>query len=167
MAHSSVEPTIKDKLRAQFKRLDPVQLLQEIRVAQQALSDIAAHGMPTEVVPSSAPDVATFLQSLSVAWKDGEVRPTHRKQPKTKHWWRTRTDPFADAWPVIEGWLIAQPSIAAKVLMDRLVAMIPEVYGSKTQLRTLQRRVKAWRSARVTEMVMGGLRRPTAVPTEV
>ena len=167
VAHSSVEPTIKDKLRAQFKRLDPVQLLQEIRVAQQALSDIAAHGMPTEVVPSSAPDVATFLQSLSVAWKDGEVRPTHRKQPKTKHWWRTRTDPFADAWPVIEGWLIAQPSIAAKVLMDRLVAMIPEVYGSKTQLRTLQRRVKAWRSARVTEMVMGGLRRPTAVPTEV
>ena len=95
------------------------------------------------------------------------MRPTHRKQSKAKHWWRTRTDPFADASPVIEGWLIAQPSIAAKVLMDRLVAMVPAVYGNKTQLRTLQRRAKAWRSARVAEMVLGGLRRPAAVPTEV
>ena len=167
VAHSSVEPTIKEKLRAQFQRLDPVRLLQEIRVAQQTLSDIAAHGTPTEVVPASAADVATFLRSLSAAWKDGEVRPTHRKQPKAKHWWRTRADPFADAWPVIEGWLIAEPSIAAKVLMERLVAMVPEVYASKAQLRTLQRRVKAWRSARVTAMVLGGLRRPAAVPTEV
>lgn len=167
VAHVSVEPAIKDRLTAQFKSLDPVRLLQEIRTAQQTLSDIAAHGMPTEVAPSSAPDVATFLQSLSAAWKDGEVRPTHRKQPKAKHWWRTRPDPFADAWPVIEGWLIAEPSIAAKALMDRLVAMVPQVYGNKAQLRTLQRRVKAWRSARVTEMVLGGLRKADAVPAEV
>ena len=77
------------------------------------------------------------------------------------------TDPFADAWPVIEGWLIAEPSIAAKALMARLVAMVPEIYDGKAQLRTLQRRVKAWRSARVTEMVLGGLRKADAVPAEV
>jgi hypothetical protein len=35
----------------------------------------------------------------------------------------TRTDPFADAWPAIEGWLIAEPSIEAKALM----AAIPGV----------------------------------------
>src|SRR5207237_7062225 len=120
------------------KRLDPVRLLQEIRTAQQTLSDIAAHGVPTEVAPTDATDVATFLQSLSSAWKDGEARPTHRKQPTAKHWWRTRTDPFADAWPVIEGWLIAEPSIAAKALMDRLVVMVREMYGSKAQLRNLK-----------------------------
>ena len=68
-------------------------------------------------------------------------------------------DPFADAWPVIEGWLIAEPSVAAKALMDRLVAMVPEMYAGKAQLRTLQRRVKAWRSARVKEMVLGALRK--------
>lgn len=167
VAHSGVEPAIKEKLTAQFKRLDPVRLLQEIRSAQQTLSEIAAHGVPTEVKTRSAADVATFLQSLSSAWTEGEVRPTHRKQPKAKHWWRTRTDPFADAWPVIEGWLIAEPSIAAKALMARLVAMVPEIYDGKAQLRTLQRRVKAWRSARVTEMVLGGLRKADAVPAEV
>ncbi len=45
IAHSGVEPAIKEKLTAQFKRLDPVRLLQEIRTAQQTLGDIAAHGM--------------------------------------------------------------------------------------------------------------------------
>ena len=166
VAHSSVAPVIKEKLTAQFKSLDPVRLLQEIRTAQQALSDITAHGVSTEVEPTGATDVAAFLQSLSSAWKDGEARPTHRQQPKAKHWWRTRTDPFADAWPVIEGWLIAEPSVAAKALMERLVAMVPEMYGNKAQLRTLQRRVKAWRSACVTEMVLGGLRKSTAAPVE-
>jgi len=166
VAHSGIEAAIKERLTAQFRSLDPVRLLQEIRLAQQTLSDIAAHGMPAEVAPTGAADVATFLLSLSSAWKDGEARPTHRKQSKAKHWWRTRPDPFADAWPVIEGWLIAEPSIAAKVLMDRLVAMVPEMYANQAQLRTLQRRVKAWRSARVTEMVFGGLRRASAVPAE-
>jgi hypothetical protein len=167
IAHGGVDAAIKERLTAQFRSLDPVRLLQEIRLAQQTLSDIAAHGMPAEVAPTGgAADVATFLLGLSSAWKDGEARPTHRKQSKAKHWWRTRPDPFADAWPVIEGWLIAEPSIAAKVLMDRLVAMVPEMYANQAQLRTLQRRVKAWRSARVTEMVLGGLRRTSAVPAE-
>jgi hypothetical protein len=130
------------------------------------LSEIAAHGAPKEVMPRSAADVSAFLRSLSSAWTEGEVRPTHRKQPKAKHWWRTRTDPFADAWPVIEGWLIAEPSIGAKVLMERLVAMVPEIYDGKAQLRTLQRRVKSWRSERVTEMVLGGLRKAHAVTAE-
>ncbi|WP_295173650.1 MULTISPECIES: hypothetical protein [unclassified Variovorax] len=48
LAHSSVEPAIKEKLRAQFIRLDPVRLLQEIRLAQQTLSDLAAHGVHDE-----------------------------------------------------------------------------------------------------------------------
>ena len=109
VAHSSVAPAIKEKLTAQFKSVDPVRLLQEIRKAQQTLSHIAAHGMPTEVVPTGEADVAAFLQGLSSAWKAGEARPTHRKQPKAKRWWRTRVDPFADAWPVIEGWLNAGP----------------------------------------------------------
>jgi hypothetical protein len=167
IAHSGVDTAIKARLTAQFRSLDPVRLLQEIRLAQQTLSDIAAHGMPAEVAPAGgAADVATFLLSLSSAWKDGEARPTHRKQSKAKHWWRTRPDPFADAWPVIEGWLIAEPSIAAKALMERLVAMVPEMYADQAQLRTLQRRVKAWRSARVTEMVLGGLRRASAIPAQ-
>ena len=74
VAHGGVAPAIKEKLTVQFKSLDPVRLLKEIRTAQQTLSDIAAHGMPTGVTPTGAADVAAFLQSLSSAWKDGEAR---------------------------------------------------------------------------------------------
>ena len=167
LAHSSVEPAIKEKLRTQFKDLDPVRLLQEIRLAQQTLSDLAAHGVRAEEPATKTPGIDIFLKSLSSAWKDGEARPTHRKQPTAKHWWRTRVDPFADAWPVVEGWLIAEPTASAKTLMERLAAMVPEAYASKAQLRTLQRRVKAWRAERAKEMILGRLRKSTGMPAEV
>ncbi|MCX4159761.1 MULTISPECIES: hypothetical protein [Paraburkholderia] len=69
-------------------------------MAQQTLSEFAAHGVPAEATPAGESDVAVFLASLSSAWEQGEARPTHRKQLKAKHWWKTRVDPFADVWPV-------------------------------------------------------------------
>ena len=39
--------------------------------------------------------------------------------------------------------------------------------ASKAQLRTSQRRVKAWRAERAKEMVLGRLRVPDAMPIEV
>jgi len=76
-------------------------------------------------------------------------------------------NPFADAWPLIEGWLIAEPSVPANVLMDRLAAMFPEAYASQAQLRTLQRRVNAWRAERVKDLILGGLRKSIDAPVEV
>ena len=166
LAHSSIGPAIREKLRAQFLSLDPVRLLQDIRLAQQTLSDIAAHGVSAEAV-ASKPNVADFVASLASAWKDGEARPTHRKQPKARHWWKTRVDPFADAWPVVEGWLIAEPAVSANALMDRLAMLVPDAYASKAQLRTLQRRVKAWRAERAKEMVLGRLLNSAKMPAEV
>ena len=139
--------------------LDPVQLLLEIGLAQQKLSDIAAHGNASRPAAPASSDIKVFVTSLSSAWKEGEVRPTHRKRANATHWWRTRVDPFAQAWPVVEGWLTAEPSVGANVLMDRLAAMIPEAYASKAQLRTLQRRVRAWRSERAKELILGRLRK--------
>ena len=167
LAHDSVKPAIKEKLKAQFNSLDPVRLLQEMRTAQQTLSEFAAHGVRADAAPTGESDVAVFLASLSSAWMEGEARPTHRKQPNAKHWWKTRVDPFADAWPVIEGWLIAEPAVSANELMDRLATMVPDAYASKAQLRTLQRRVKAWRAERVKEMILGSLRKPADTPVEV
>ena len=129
------------------------------------MSDLAAHGERTEATPAKTSDVDVFLKGLATAWKDGEARPTHRKQPGAKHWWRTRTDPFADAWSTIEGWLIAEPSASPKELMERLAAMVPDVYASKSQLRTLQRRVKDWRVNKAKEMILGALR-PSAAEVE-
>ena len=157
LAHGSVLPVIKEKLQAQFKELDPVRLLQEIRYAQKTLSELAAYGASTANSPAGGGDVTAFMAGLSTAWKDGEIRPTHRQQPSAKHWWKTRVDPFAQAWSTIEGWLIAEPAVSANDLMDRLAAMIPDLYASKSQLRTLQRRVKIWRTERAKEMVLGSL----------
>ena len=131
------------------------------------LSEFAAYGAPCDAAPNRLPDVDAFIKSLSTAWKDGEARPTHRKQPGAKHWWRTKVDPFADAWPLVDGWLIAEPSASAKELMDRLATMFPEAYAGNAQLRTLQRRVKAWRAERAKEMILGRLRKSTVMPAEV
>jgi hypothetical protein len=166
LAHGSIAAAIKQKLTAQVMSLDPVRLLQEIRLAQQTLSDIAAHGVSAESMVS-APAIADFVASLASAWKDGEARPTHRKQPAAKHWWKTRVDPFADAWPMVEGWLIAEPAVSAKALMARLATLIPDAYAGKAQLRTLQRRVKTWRAERAKEMVLGCLRKTFEMPIEV
>ena len=157
LVHERIDAPIKERLKVQLESLDPVRLLQEIRFAQQSLIDIATHGVLVQAAPSPRPDVDAFLASLSTAWKDGEARPTHRKQPNATHWWRTRVDPFADAWPVIDGWLIAEPSVPAHALMDRLAEKFPQAYASKAQLRTLQRRVKEWRAERAKEMILGRL----------
>jgi hypothetical protein len=47
--------------------------------------------------------------------------------------------------------------------MDRLAKMVPDLYASKAQLRTLQRRFKTWRNERAKEMVLGSLCKPTAM----
>ena len=167
LVHADIEPAIKARLKAQFESLDPVRLLQDIRGAQQTLSEIAAHGAPCSEAPVRSPDVDTFLKSLSTAWKDGEARPTHRKQPGASRWWRTKVDPFADAWSLVDGWLIAEPSASAKELMKRLATMFPEAYAGNAQLRTLQRRVKAWRAERAKDMILGRLRESTGIPEKM
>lgn len=165
LACAQVDDAVKQRLREQFADLDPVRLLRDIRTSQQELSELAARGS-REAPSNPAADLATFLGSLSTAWKDGEVRPTHRKPSTTPRWWRTREDPFAHAWPLVEGWLIAQPSATAKELLERLVAMLPEGYAGKAQLRTLQRRIKAWRAERAKDLILGRPRRAAATQAQ-
>jgi len=166
LASQRVGESVKSKLKEQFDRLDPVLLLRDIRAAQQVLSEIAARGPRDRSLVPAATDVSTFLESLATAWKDGEVRPTHRKQPGAERWWRTRADPFAHAWPVVEGWLNDEPTATAKELMERLAQIVPDVYASKTQLRTLQRRIKNWRAEKAKDLILGQLRRVTPLPAE-
>ncbi len=158
LASARVSEAVKRQLEQQFVGLDPVRLLRDIRAAQQLLSDMAAHG-PRDC-PMAVPmtDMPAFLGSLSTAWRDGEVRPTHQKKKGAVRWWRTRVDPFADAWPVVEGWLISEPTATAKELLNRLTRMAPEAYASKAQLRTLQRRISAWRAEKAKDLILGKLR---------
>ena len=50
--------------------------------------------------------------------------------------------------------------------MERLAQVVPDAYASKVQLRTLQRRVKAWRAEKAKDLILGKLRRVTPLAAE-
>ena len=62
-------------------------------------------------------------------------------------YWRTRPDAFAGVWEQIEEHLERNPSAETKRLFQHLQRMHPGRFND-SQLRTLQRRVRAWREAR-------------------
>ncbi|HKR47874.1 MAG TPA: transposase family protein, partial [Paraburkholderia sp.] len=143
----------KQRLREEFRSLDPVELLRRMRDAQRRVAGCGAAGATAaDTGPVADVTVADFVASLATAWQAGEVRPTHRRKAHVPHDWRTREDPFEHTWPKIQAWLETEPAITAKRLQDRLIEMAPAMYSS-AQLRTLQRRVKAWRANRARELV--------------
>jgi hypothetical protein len=145
-----VSPETKEMLKGQMESLDPVLLLKHIREAQDTVMALSQNRTPETV----APDLSAFVSSLRTAWQAGEVRPTHRQEPKPGRWWRTRRDPFAEVWPVLLGWLEERPDMEAKEILKRLQGT---GYGefSDGQLRTLQRRVRVWRMRIVQQLVYG------------
>jgi hypothetical protein len=54
--------------------------------------------------------------------------------------------------------------VTAKELMNRLARAAPDAYASKAQLRTLQRRIKAWRAEKAKDLVLGQLRKVVEQP---
>jgi hypothetical protein len=64
---------------------------------------------------------------------------------KVEHNWRTRADPFARVWEEVRAKLALNPGLEAKTLFEYLQRRYPGRF-SDGQLRTLQRRVKAWRA---------------------
>ncbi len=134
--------------------LDPLQLLNEIRLAQSALTRLSAPDEATEG-SSTDDDLALFLSQLPTLWRGGEARPTHRLPPASGRHWRTRLDPFVSVWPVVEGWLVEEPDATAKSLLERLQQEYPSTY-TPGQLRTLQRRVRDWRRTMARKLIFGG-----------
>lgn len=84
--------------------------------------------------------------------------PSELKVPRD---WRTRPDPFVEHWPDVQARLEATPELEVKALFEALREQHPERYADG-QLRTLQRRVKAWRAAHGPdqEVVLGQRHRP-------
>ena len=150
LASPSIDAGMKERLLAVLATLDPLRLLDEIRTIQQHLAGLA-RGEVLHVLPHRDADLDRFLRSLATAWKDGEVRPTHRVGPKPERHWRTRPDPFEAVWPRVVTWLETEPDRTAKELLQRLQAEGAEC--SHRQLRTLQRRVKEWRSLAARRLV--------------
>ena len=150
LMRDDIPTEMKQTLERQMELLDPVMLLKHIREAQDMLMALSENRTPETV----APDVSAFVKSLATSWRTGEVRPTHRQEAKPGRWWRSRPDPFAAVWPVLLGWLEEKPDIEAKAMLKRLQS---SGYGEfpDGQLRTLQRRVQAWRQRIVQQLVYG------------
>ena len=162
LASNDITPEAKARLQRTLEGLDPVLLLKQIREAQDTLRALSQNKTP-EVV---APDVKAFVDSLATAWRAGEVRPTHRGEPKPGRWWRSRKDPFAEVWPVLLGWLQEKPDMEAKEMLKKLQG---SGYGEfpDSQLRTLQRRVRVWRMRIVQQLVYGAEASTTDQTTEL
>ncbi len=154
LASDAIPETVKAQLRAVAETLDPLGLLDEIRSGQHCLAAMAAGETP-HLQEHHQNDLENFLKSLATAWQDGEVRPTHITPPKPPRDWRTRKDNFAEVWPTVDAWLLAEPDRTAKGLFQRLQADHPGVFPDH-QLRTLQRRVKDWRRTMARRLVFDG-----------
>jgi hypothetical protein len=153
LASERVTAEHQEQLRQTFATLDPIELLRRIREAQNRLSCLEICGSSGPPAPTDT-GVDKFVRSLGTVWKKGEIRSTHRKRAVAPRSWRTREDPFESVWPMIQQWLDEKPEATAKELFQRLQQQRPESFPAG-QLRTLQRRVKEWRTAIARQLVLG------------
>lgn len=97
--------------------------------------------------------IDAFLAGLRVAWQAGEVRPTAQNKPKQKRG-RRRPDPLAAVSDELQAWFEADPSRSGGDLLARLQTIYPGRYPDAL-LRTVQRRLKGWRSTMASALVFG------------
>ena len=152
LEHPTVSDDVKARLLEQRVCLDPLALLHKIRECQASLATMAGRTVPEE---TQRADVDEFLRALPLLWKDGEARPTHRTKPKPARTWRTRKDPFASVWYEAVTWLERHPEATARQLFDELRSSHPDDF-SNGQLRTLQRRVRDWRTQQARALILPG-----------
>jgi len=173
LAAESVSAEIKEQLRTQFGSLDPVRLLMKIQTLQDELWGYAQAGrascqLPTHDLPVGIISQRQLAKPMAQANGTGvqpngqdqiitpvvEPRPCQRKYRPSKQrrggqgqrWWRTRQDPFAEVWPEAAQQLAQRPDLSAKVLFEALQREHPGKFN-EGMLRTLQRRVRTWRTA--------------------
>ncbi len=88
------------------------------------------------------------------AWcSTGEVRPTAQPKP-SKPRYRTVPDPLEAVTDTLKAWFDADPDVTGRQLLDRLQVAHPGGYPDSL-VRTVQRRLKAWRRERAKALVLG------------
>src|ERR1700726_5036876 len=126
LAHPELTTVVKQRLREQYRTLDPVALLAEIRAAQEELGNRVdrragqARGLQRACTSTAPATAATFAKRLGRTVQLGEPRATHRRprRPyKTRVRMPSKLDPHIAA---IEGWLAEQPRLPALAIVGRL-----------------------------------------------
>jgi hypothetical protein len=139
--------------------LDPLSLLEEMRRIQRQLGQMV-EGRGNPKVVADPPALQTFLKGLSNLWQEGDLKPFRksRRGRKPREEWAPMGRPKLEAmemiWAQVEAWLMLEPTCTTVALMARLQKEYPELISNK-QIRTLQRRVKEWRSEYARQLVFG------------
>lgn len=108
---------------------------------RKVMEELSKHGKVSIAAARAGLDRKTAAK-----YRDEGKLPSALKQPRT---WRTRTDPFAETWPMIAAILAAAPELEAKTIFELLIGEQPPEQPPKYepgQLRTLQRKVRQWRA---------------------
>jgi hypothetical protein len=151
LGNASVGEAVKEALRSEQGRLDPLDLLHRIRDSQSALAAPSSGELGSGQERES---LEQFLAELPKLWRQGEGRPTHRQSAPQPRAYRTRKDPFENVWAELLLWLQAEPDATAKSLLERLDQKYPGTFPDG-QLRTLQRRIRDWRRVMARTLVHG------------
>jgi hypothetical protein len=143
---------------------DPVALLETVRRCQASLASLSAGQENQEQRPRTGtvdPEQASkeqrslnrFLRNLQLLWQESQPLP----EPKQKRRYTPRRRTlFAEHQEQIEQWLESEANTHAAEILRRLMALAPGNYH-EGQLRSMERRVKEWRTARA-ERLLGVMR---------
>jgi hypothetical protein len=159
LAHPRVPAAVKQRLREQYRTLDPVALLAEIRAVQEELGNRvdrragrASKSTAPQLMQSSAPDAVAFAKRLGTTVQAGEPRATHRR-PKRPYKTRVRMPSKLDPHVATIGdWLAAEPQLTAFAIVGRLTEKHPEQFGSK-QHSIVQRLLKRLRKKAAEKLI--------------
>jgi hypothetical protein len=158
---SLVSSIVKESLRIEYARLDPVQLLSQIERLQDSLWQYAHRPgnwtvQPVFTAASVIQQPITTSKAESLELQNSEPEKPRRryrmtKKPRKKYTgpihWRTRPDGFAEVWGLVKYQLEQNPHRDAKQMFQQLQTQYPGRFKDG-EVRTFQRRVKAWREAR-------------------
>src|SRR6202165_1734457 len=165
LAHPRVPAAVKQRLREQYRTLDPVALLAEIRAVQDELGNRvdrragdmrsqqrASKSTAPQLMQSSAPDAVAFAKRLGTTVEAGEPRATHRR-PKRPYKTRVRMPSKLDPHVATIGdWLAAEPQLTALAIVGRLTEKHPEHFGTR-QHSIVQRLLRALRRKTAEQLV--------------
>jgi len=149
LAHPKVPAAVKQRLRGQYRTLDPVALLGEIRATQEELGNRVDRraGKNTTLQPAQSqvpPEAVDFAKTLGATVKADDPRATHRR-PKRRYKARVRMPSKLDPHVgTIEAWLAAEPQLTAIAIVGRLSEKHPNQFGTK-QHSIVQRLLKVLR----------------------
>ena len=158
LAHPKVTAAVKKRLRDQYRSLDPVGLLAEIRATQEELGNRVdrragqARGLQPACTSAVPATTATFAKTLGKPVTAGEPRATHRRRRrpyKTRVRMPSKLDPHI---ALIEGWLAAQPQLTALAIVGRLSEKYPDEFGTR-QHTIVQRLLRAHRRKAAEQLV--------------